>query len=261
MSTTFFNPPPPPPTTIPELHQTHAHLIKTGLIHHPFTAGHLISAAVSLKTLTYPHTMTSLTLFKDMLVDDNVVPDNYTYTFVLKACANVGCVSVGEQVYGHVVKTGVDGDLYICNTLIHFFAKNGEFGDARKVLDEMCVKDVVSWNAVLSVYCEMGMMEDAREFFGEMGVRNVESWNFMVSGYVKEGMMKEARRLFDEMGVKDVVSWNVMITGYARNGEFDEVFRLFEDMRKDGVVPDDYTFVNVLSCCASVSGLSQGEWI
>ncbi|PWA98258.1 pentatricopeptide repeat (PPR-like) superfamily protein [Artemisia annua] len=285
MSTTFFNPP-PPPTTVPELHQTHAHLIKTGLIHHPFTAGHLISAAVKL-SLTYPHTifthlqnpnafsyntlirgyatspspMTSLTLFKDMLVDDNVVPDNYTYTFVLKACGNVGCVGFGEQVYGHVVKTGLDGDLYICNTLVHFYAKNGEFGIARKVLDEMCVKDVVSWNAVLSVYCEMGMMEDARVFFGEMGVRNVESWNFMVSGYVKGGRVDEARRVFDEMGVKDVVSWNVMITGYARNGEFGEVFRLFEDMRKDEVVPDDYTFVNVLSCCASVSGLSQGEWI
>ncbi|GKB44676.1 pentatricopeptide repeat-containing protein [Tanacetum coccineum] len=175
MSTTFINPP-PPTTTIPELHQTHAHLIKTSLIHHPFTASHLIFAAVSLKTHTYPHTMTSLTLFKDMLVDDNVV-------------------------YGYVVKTGADGDLYICNTLIHFYAKNREFEYTRKVLDEICVKDVVSWNAGLSVYCETGMMEDARD--GERG----------------------------------------------------------EDMWKDGVVHDDYTFVNVLSCCASASGLSQGEWI
>ncbi|GKC84974.1 pentatricopeptide repeat-containing protein [Tanacetum coccineum] len=135
--------------------------------------------------------MTSLTLFKDMLVDDNVVPDIYTYTFVLKACANVGCVSVGQQVYGHVVKTGADGDWYICNTLIRFYAKNTEFGDARK----------------------------------------------------------------------DAVSWNVIITGYARNREFTEVFRLYEDMWKDGVVRDDYNFVNVLSGCTSVSGLSQGEWI
>ncbi|MFS8015882.1 putative tetratricopeptide-like helical domain superfamily [Helianthus anomalus] len=388
MSSTFFSSPPSilqfteKATTISTLRQSHAHMLKTGLIHDPFSASKLISSAASSPhTLSYAHSIfthlqnpnsysynslirayanthtpeTSLTLFFHMLFDDDVEPDKYTFTFVLKACsvarsvsvgeqvhgyvikvgveddvfvcntlihmyAKSGCfevarkvldemperdviswnavlsayvdvgmmefartmlittkrrkaiwaiyacsvarsVSVGEQVHGYVIKIGVEDDVFVCNTLIHMYAKSGCFEVARKVLDEMPERDVISWNAVLSAYVDAGMMEFARRVFDEMPERNVESGNFMISGYVNDGLVGEARRVFDGMDVKDVVSWNGIITGYARDGQFDEVFRLFEDMQKVGMVHDDYTLVNVLSCCARVGGLSQGEWI
>lgn len=88
----------------------------------------------------------------------NTTPESKPHEDPSSSHSDLEDVGVGEQVYGHVVKSGVDGDLYIYNTLIHFYAKNGEFGNARKVLDEMRVKDVVSGNVVLSVYCEL---EDA----------------------------------------------------------------------------------------------------
>lgn len=198
-----------------------------------------------------------------MLSNHNVNPDKYTYTFVLKACSflKFNSVGIGKQVHGHVIKSGIDDNVYICNTLIHMYAKNGCFEIARNLLDKMPERDVISWNAILSAYVDMGMMGLASELFDEMPERNVESGNFMISGYVKDGLVEEARRVFDDMLVKDVVSWNGIITGYAHDGEFNEVFRLFEDMQNARIRPDDYTLVNVLSCCASVSGLNQGEWI
>ncbi|KAK1422747.1 hypothetical protein QVD17_18033 [Tagetes erecta] len=299
MSSTFFTSPSPSilqftetTTTISGINQTHAHMLKTGLIHNPYNSSRLISSITSLSpplphNLHYAHSIfthlhnpnsfsyntlirayanshtpvTSISLFIDMLVDDHVVPDKFTYTFVLKGCSVARSVNVGKQVHGRVVKVGVDDDVYVCNTLIHMYAKGGCFDVARKLLDEMPERDVVSWNAILSAYVDAGMMGLAREVFDEMPERNVESGNFMISGYVKDGLVVEARRVFDEMSVKDVVSWNGIITGYTRSGRFDEAFRLFEDMLKVGMVPDDYTLVNVLSSCASVSCLSQGEWI
>ncbi|KAM0054665.1 putative tetratricopeptide-like helical domain superfamily [Helianthus debilis subsp. tardiflorus] len=294
MSSTFVSSPPSilqfteKATTISTLRQSHAHMLKTGLIHDPFSASKLISSAASSPhTLSYAHSIfthlqnpnsysynslirayanthtpeTSLNLFFHMLLDDDVEPDKYTFTFVLKACSVARSVSVGEQVHGYVIKVGVEDDVFVCNTLIHMYAKSGCFEVARRVLDEMPERDVISWNAVLSAYVDAGMMEIARKVFDEMPERNVESGNFMISGYVNDGLVGEARRVFDGMDVKDVVSWNGIITGYARDGQFDEVFRLFEDMQKVGMVPDDYTLVNVLSCCARVGGLSQGEWI
>ncbi|KAI3680842.1 hypothetical protein L6452_35619 [Arctium lappa] len=292
---------PPPPsilsftemaTSISELHQSHAHMLKTGLIHDPYSAARLISSAVSLppissQTLSYPHSIftyihnpnsysyntlirayansstpkTSFNLFINMLLDDGVLPDKYTFTFVLKACSVLECVNVGKQVHGHVIKFGVEKDVYICNTLIHMYAKGGFFEIARNLLDEIPERDVVSWNAILSAYVDMGMMGLAHELFDEMPERNVQSWNFMISGYVKDGLVTEARRVFDDMPVKDVVSWNVIITGYAHEGRFEEVFVLFEEMQNAGMMPDDYTLVNVLSSCARVNALSQGEWI
>ncbi|KAK9064298.1 hypothetical protein SSX86_015678 [Deinandra increscens subsp. villosa] len=297
MSAIFF--PSPPPllsstelaATTSTLRQSHAHLLKTGLIHDPFSAGSLISStASSPHTLSYAHSIfthlqnpnpfsynslirayansptpdRSISLFVSMLFDENVEPDEYTFTFALKACSAVKTVGVGKQIHGHVIKHGVDDNVYICNSLIHMYAKGGCFMVARNLLDEMPERDVVSWNAILSGYVSLGKMGLARKVFDEMPERNVESGNLMVFGYVKDGLVSEARRVFDGMLLKDVVSWNVMVTGYADKGRFDEVFKLFDDMERLGVRPDDYTLVDVLSCCARVSGpsgLSQGEWI
>ena len=61
--------------------------------------------------------------------------------------------------------------------------------------------------------------------------------------------------------VKDVVSWNAMITGYAHTSRFGEVLVLFEDMQREKVRPDNCTLVNMLSACAHLGALGQGEWI
>lgn len=104
-------------------------------------------------------------------------------------------------------------------------------------------------------------MDSASVLFHEMEERNVESWNFMVSGYAKLGLVEEARMLFDEIPVKDVVSWNAIISGYADVGGFSEVLVLFQSLLSEKFKPDNYTLVNVLSACANLGALSQGEWI
>ncbi|XP_071715081.1 pentatricopeptide repeat-containing protein At4g18840 [Rutidosis leptorrhynchoides] len=294
MTAIFFTPPTSivsvteTATAISELRQSHAQFLKTGLIHDPFSAGRLIStASASPQTLSYAHSIfthlqdpnsfsyntlirayansptpeTSFHIFTSMLLDQGVDPDNYTYTFVLKACSLVKNVEFGKQVHGHVIKSGCDDNVYICNTLIHMYGKCRLFDNPRKMLDKMPERNVISWNAILSAYVDTGMIELARQVFDEMPGRNVESGNCMMSGYVKDELVIEARRVFDVMPVKDVLSWNVVITGYARDGQFDEVFMLFEYMRNVGMKPDDHTLVNVLSCCASVNGLNLGEWI
>lgn len=196
-----------------------------------------------------------------MLCDDYVEPDKYTFTFSLKACSILRSILEGAQVHGCSVKFGVVDDVFVCNTLIHMYANCGCFEVARRVLDKMPQPDVISWNALLSAYVEMGLMVLARGLFDEMPERNLESWNFLISGYVDDGQIEEARVVFDEMPVKNVVSWNAIITGYVQLGTFNEVVALFEDMQKANVRPDSYTFVNVLSACAGVGALRQGEWI
>ncbi|KAK2982045.1 hypothetical protein RJ640_017396 [Escallonia rubra] len=293
-----FSPPPiltfiEAATSATQLHQAHAHMIKTGLIHDPFAASRLITATTTTTThltataISYTHSIfthlqdpnlytyntiirahtnsttpqNALLIFLQMLCND-ISPDKYTFTFVLKACSILRAIKEGELVHAHVIKSG-DGfdDVFISNTLIHMYANCGHFDTARKLLDDMSQRDVISWNAILSAYVDVGLVELARGLFDEMPERNLESWNFMISGYVGGGLVEEARRVFDEMPVRNVVSWNAMITGYAHAGGFDELLVLFEEMQKGNVKPDSYTLVNVLSACARVGALSQGEWV
>ncbi|KAG9129555.1 hypothetical protein Leryth_023902 [Lithospermum erythrorhizon] len=290
MSSNIF----PPPsllslTSMTQVHQTHAQMLKTGFFHHPYLSSRLLTAATTISpSLSYPHSifnnihqpnsyiyntiiraystsptpLQSFHIFIDMLFDAYVVPDKFTFTFILKACAALCSIEYGQQIHGVLVKGGFYDDVYVYNTLVHVYAKGGSFCNARVLLDKMSEPDVIAWNAVLSAYVEMGLMDLAREFLNEMPVKNQESWNFMVSGYVNVGLVDEARSIFDEMLEKDVVSWNSLITGYAKVGDYCEVLRLFEDMQRGGnVVPDNCTLVNVLSACAGVGALGQGDWV
>ncbi|PSR98647.1 Pentatricopeptide repeat-containing protein [Actinidia chinensis var. chinensis] len=290
MSASFLQPPilsfTEKATSISEVHQAHAHLLKTGLIHHPSVARRLLFSAANTTTTTYAHAIftrlqdpntnvynamirayansptpqNAITVYTQMM-NDCVVPDKYTFTSALKGCSRIRGVEEGKQVHAHVVKIGIGSDLIVGNTLVHLYAKCGYFEVAREVLDRMPQRDVISWNAILSAYVNVGLVELARGVFDEMPERNLESWNFMISGYVAVGLVEEARGVFDEMPVKDVVSWNVMITGYSQASGFGDVLVLFEEMQNANVKPDSCTLVSVLSACARLGALSQGEWV
>ncbi|XVF87274.1 hypothetical protein PTKIN_Ptkin18bG0105900 [Pterospermum kingtungense] len=277
-------------TSISEIHQAHAHLLKTGIFYrNTFASNKLVSFAVKnpdpitlsnarsvLTRITDPNSFSynslirayansttpqnALFLFHQML-EGPVFPDKYSFTFVLKACAGFGGVEEGRQIHGEVLKMGIGSDVFVANTLIHMYDKSGYFWAAKNLLDRMTNRDVVSWNALLSAYIETGFIGLACGFFDEMEERNVESWNFMISGYLSPGLVEEARSVFDRMPVKDVVSWNAMITGYAHASCFSEVLVLFEDMQREEVRPDNCTLVNVLSACAHFGALGQGEGV
>lgn len=275
-------------STVPELQQVHGYMLKTGMFHQTFAVSRLItSAAANSNTLSYAHSIfaqiqrpntymyntmirayatsspyLSFTLFLKLLSDeDDVLPDKYTFTFILKACASLFSVKQGQQIHGHVVKKGLGCDLYICNTLLNTYAKCGRLETARFLLDRMPNKDIISWNALLSVFVDMGLLELASGLFNEMPTKNLESWNFLLTGYLNSGLLDEARKVFDKMPERDVVSWNVMITGYAKAGRHSEVWMLFEDMQRADVKPDNCTLVNLLSASTVVGALNHGQWV
>ncbi|KAF9615936.1 hypothetical protein IFM89_027185 [Coptis chinensis] len=64
--------------------------------------------------------------------------------------------------------------------------------------------------------------------------------------------MERPRGVFDEMVDKDLVCWGAMINGYASNGLPKEALELFSHIQRDKVKPDCFTFVRVLSACASI---------
>ncbi|XP_010943932.3 pentatricopeptide repeat-containing protein At4g18840 [Elaeis guineensis] len=276
-------------TNLSEVHQSHANMIKTGLIHSPAAAARLLSSAIAADeppALAYadslfarlpaptsfawnsmiraharaPDPGPALQLFYRML-HSPTRPDNFTFPFILKACAALPALSETLQIHARIIKTGFGSDIFVLNTLLHTYAINGLTEEAFKLFGRMPQKDLISWNALINALVAHGLIDPARNLFDEMPERNVETWNFMISGYLDLGLVDQSRELFNLMPVRDIVSWNAMITGCAHAGRFDEVISLFQEMQYDNVWPDECTLVNVLSACARVGALGQGEWI
>ncbi|MCI10989.1 pentatricopeptide repeat-containing protein, partial [Trifolium medium] len=104
-------------------------------------------------------------------------------------------------------------------------------------------------------------MEDARRLFDDMPVRDIPAWTTLVSGYALSGDMESAAELFSQMPKKNTYSWTSLIGGYARNGLGHKALGVFRKMIKHQVKPDEFTFSSCLFACATIASLKYGKQI
>ncbi|KAL2922161.1 hypothetical protein RDABS01_013652 [Bienertia sinuspersici] len=248
--------------------------------------------------VTHQKYQDALCVFKSMS-RNAVRPDHYTYPCALKACSWSENLWVGMQIHTAVYKVGLNLNLFVGNGLVSMYGKCGCLTNARKFLDEMLVKDVVSWNSMIAGYAQKGLFDDSLNICREMeeasevepdGVTftsilpacgdlsaislgtkihkyverkrllpNLSVENALINMYAKCGCLKEARRVFDNMLIRDIVAWTSIISAYGVSGEGHEAISLFSRMRAEHLNPDSIAFVAVMSACSHSGMLEEGQ--
>ncbi|KAL3813395.1 hypothetical protein ACJIZ3_014663 [Penstemon smallii] len=191
----------------------------------------------------------------------SVLPDHYTFPFVLKACTRLSWVNMGRVIHGKITKHGFEWNKFARNALIYFHANCGDISVASMLFNGSARNDVVAWSALTAGYARRGQLHMARGLFDEMPVKDLVSWNVMITGYVKQGEMESARELFNLVPKRDVVTWNAMISGYVLSEEHKKALEMYEEMRSVGECPDAVTMLSLLSACANLGALDVGERI
>ncbi|KAL4361809.1 hypothetical protein GQ457_04G001450 [Hibiscus cannabinus] len=156
--------------------------------------------------------------------------NEFSFAGVLTVCVKSRELQLTRQVHGQVFVTGFLSNLVISSSLVDGYMKCGMLGEARRLFDEMKVRDVLVWTS-------------------------------LVSGYAQWGDMESANDLFDQMPEKNPVSWTALISGYVRNDMGDKALELFTRMMVSRVRPDQFTFSCCLCACASVASLTHGKQI
>ncbi|KAK8592214.1 hypothetical protein V6N13_062800 [Hibiscus sabdariffa] len=77
--------------------------------------------------------------------------------------------------------------------------------------------------------------------------------------YAKLGDLRTAYVLFDNLLEKTLISWNAMIAGFVQKGCAESGLGLYYDMRRNGLIPDQYTFASMFRACASLASLEHGK--
>ncbi|KAG6700665.1 hypothetical protein I3843_08G118500 [Carya illinoinensis] len=98
----------------------------------------------------------SILVFANWVSRGELAFDDFTYTFVLGACARAPALSTlweGRQIHGKVLKHGGISNILVQTTMIYFYANNKDVLSARMVFDEMVVRSYVTWNTMITGYC------------------------------------------------------------------------------------------------------------
>ncbi|XP_028777537.1 pentatricopeptide repeat-containing protein At5g06540 [Neltuma alba] len=156
-----------------------------------------------------------------------ILPDNLTFPFLVKSCAQLESAAMATQAHGQIIKHGFENDVYVQNSLVHFYSTVGEVKAASCIFHRIHRFDVISWTS-------------------------------MIAGYNRCGDVESARELFDRMPQKSLVTWSTMIGGYARNNRFGEAVELFQVLQKEGVMANEVVMVSVISSCAHLGALEIG---
>ncbi|XP_058075317.1 pentatricopeptide repeat-containing protein At1g74630-like isoform X1 [Magnolia sinica] len=198
----------------------------------------------------------------------NVKSDNFTYPFVLKACARVlvaeendGFVYIkkGAELHCRIIQSGLDFDTFIQNSLIFMYSQCGSLDLARRIFDGMMEKTVVSWNTMIVAYDRSNDFVSADFLFENNPGKNVVSWNTMITRHVKLGNIEAASRVFERMPERDAASWNSMMAGYIQSRNYSQALQLFHQMQINGVKPTEITIISVLGACTETGALEMGR--
>ncbi|XP_022875458.1 pentatricopeptide repeat-containing protein At1g31920 [Olea europaea var. sylvestris] len=194
-------------TSVEELKQVHAQILKLGLFCKSFCASNLVSTCAlsewgsmdyacsifkhrddpdsfDFNTMIRGHIKhmnleQALFTYLEML-HSGIEPDNFTYPALLKACTRLSAVDQGMQIHGQIFKLGFVDDVFVQNSLINMYGKCGDIKRSCVVFEQMedSRKTIASWSSVISAYASTGMWSECLRLFGEMneiGLRAEES--------------------------------------------------------------------------------------
>ncbi|XP_021748769.1 pentatricopeptide repeat-containing protein DOT4, chloroplastic-like [Chenopodium quinoa] len=239
----------------------------------------------------------ALFVFADMHKSCSEI-DNGIFCDVIGAVSDTEEFIFGLGLHCYSLRSGFAVSVSVGTALLQMYAKFGEVEPSWLLFDQLHLKDLIAWTAMISAYAQSGYTSEALSTFQHMqsasekpnevtfvsllqacsssGTQelgeNIHGYvtkagylhnSFLISAlidlYCKFGKTKEGRALFDKCSIKDLIIWSSMINGYGLNGCANEALEIFSNMLEIGVKPNDVVFVSVLSAC-SHCGLEDEGW-
>ncbi|KAL5995297.1 hypothetical protein ACLOJK_025355 [Asimina triloba] len=160
-------------------------------------------------------------------------------------------------------------DLVTWNAMIGGYSQNQQPNQAMELFRRMQAEcgprfkpDAVTMVSLVTSCSQMGALglgEWLHAFIERNAIElDVFLSTALIDMYARCGDLNRSRQLFWAMPEKDLACWNAMIKGLAIHGRGNEALELFTSMETDGVVPNDITFVGLLSACSHGGLAAEG---
>ncbi|KAL5983407.1 hypothetical protein ACLOJK_017492 [Asimina triloba] len=214
----------------------------------------------------------------------------------VRACASLGSLILGQQIHTTICKYGYEFYVPVANSLLDFYCRCMCLSEAKQYFDNMCNRDLISWNTLIAGFERIGSFESL-QLFSQMSKQdldpncftfttvasacarlavlncgqqvhgaiiqrgfsgNLALANALLDMYAKCGSIAYSQRIFKEIQQKDLLSWTSMLIGYGTHGHGRKAAELFDEMIGSGIQLDRVVFMGILSACSHAGLVDEG---
>ncbi|KAE9466632.1 hypothetical protein C3L33_01472, partial [Rhododendron williamsianum] len=216
----------------------------------------------------------ALKLFYKVWVEPDLAMDDFALSIALKACGLHLNEKHGEILHGYSVKTGFVNSVFVGSALLDMYMKTCRVWEGCRVFEEMPLRNVVSWTAIITGLVQRAAMlrlwesalwlalirkdDDQRCGFMDHEVcpneytlaaiisacANTARMEWVNNCMLICGQFNSASTVFHGMSRRDIVSWSTIIAGYSQGGHGEEAFKYLSWMRKDGPKPNEFALAS-----------------
>lgn len=236
----------------------------------------------------------------DTMEKQGMLVSSIVFSRLLQQCTKDQNLAAGRQVHYLIVGSGCEADVFLGSCLVHMFALCGSLPDANQGFSKLCKRNVYSWTAIIEAYVKFGQNKQAIQMYHEMeGLSmkpdghvfvavlkaccssptlehgkeihtcimengldlNVFVGSALINMYAKCGSLNEAYLVFDRLSNKNVITWSALIAGYVEHGHGQDALLLFQQMEREGIDPNEITYLCLLKACSSLAALENGKHV
>ncbi|CAN0903633.1 Pentatricopeptide repeat-containing protein At1g53600, mitochondrial [Linum grandiflorum] len=144
----------------------------------------------------------AFTWFIDML-RASVLPNSIALSSMLSASSCLATLRAGTQIHSLAVKSSLEYDLSIQNSLVSMYSKCGNVAEAYNIFAKISAPNIVSFNSMIIGFAQNGFGEEALKLFTNM---QAEKWKpnevtflAVLSACVHEGRVRQGCEYFGSM--------------------------------------------------------------
>jgi pentatricopeptide repeat protein len=198
---------------------------------------------------------------------EDCVPSEISIVGIICACTQLGDYRQGKSIHGHVVRSGLQKNVFISASLVDMYCKCGRLDIAVRVFEASAEKSIAGWNSMISAFGFHGHGLRSIELFWKMidsGTKATRSTFIALlsacshSGLIDEGW-KYYHLMSEKFGIIPTPEHHVCIVDMlGRAGRLQEAHRFVESLSSQQA---HGVWGALLNACSSKSELKMGESI
>ncbi|GFY94494.1 tetratricopeptide repeat (TPR)-like superfamily protein [Actinidia rufa] len=197
-------------------------------------------------------------LFREVASKNKIEMDGQIMVNVIKACIHLGKINIGRLKHGFVIRTGLDYDLFVGNSLIDMYSKCHDTESALKVFREIPRRNLVSWNSLLSGFVSNEKYSKALWLFDSMQKAGIETDEVTLANLLQT--CKHLLVPIHGKSIHSIIIRRVMkLMNWVHRGMPNEAIAVFQEMSQAQNKPDAITLLNLLEACSVYAELKRSK--